>query len=68
MGFGPIVVLANDDFQRQIGQLPIKLRRQLATTIAQDADKLASAIKAAAPIRTGAMRDNVRARAVLSSP
>jgi len=47
--------LPNDDFNKQIGQLPIRLRRQLATAIKQEADRLATAIKVAAPVRTGVL-------------
>lgn len=54
--------MTNDDFNRQIVQLPIKLKRQLATAIAQEADRLAIAIKAAAPVRTGKLRDSVKVR------
>ena len=52
----------SDDFSRQIGDLSIKLKRQLATAIAQEADKLATTIKAAAPVRTGKLRDSVKVR------
>lgn len=54
--------MPNDDFNRQIGQLPFKLKRQLATAIAQEADRLAAAIKNAAPVRTGKLRDSVKVR------
>lgn len=54
--------MPNDEFNRQISQLPFKLKRQLATAIAQEADRLATAIKAAAPVRTGALRDSVKVR------
>ena len=56
--------LADDlqSFQRQIGQLPIKLKRQLATAIAVEAERLADAIKAAAPVDTGKLRDSVKVR------
>lgn len=49
-------------FQKQIGQLPIKLKRQLATTIKKEAERLTTAIKAAAPVDTGALRDSVKVR------
>jgi HK97 gp10 family phage protein len=49
-------------FNRQISQLPFKLKRQLAAAIAQKADRLANAIKAKAPVRTGALRDSVKVR------
>ncbi|SFN02475.1 phage protein, HK97 gp10 family [Bradyrhizobium sp. Rc3b] len=54
--------MPNDDFNRQISQLPFKLKRQLATAIAQEADRLAQAIKNAAPVRTGKLRDSVKVR------
>lgn len=49
-------------FQKQIGALPIKLKRHLATAIAVEADRLANAIKAAAPVDTGKLRDSVKVR------
>jgi HK97 gp10 family phage protein len=54
--------MANDDFNKQIGNLPIKMKRQLATAIKQEADRLADAIKTAAPVATGALRDSVKVR------
>jgi HK97 gp10 family phage protein len=54
--------MANDDFNKQIGNLPIKMKRQLATAIKQEADRLADAIKAAARVDTGALRDSVKVR------
>jgi HK97 gp10 family phage protein len=57
--------MAADDinsFNKQIGQLPIKLKRQLATAIAQEAERLADAIKEAAPVDTGKLRDSVTVR------
>ena len=51
-----------DQFNKQIGDLPIKLKRQLATAIKVEADRLAEAIKAAAPVKTGALRDSVKVR------
>jgi hypothetical protein len=41
-----------NSFNQQIGQLPFKLKRQLATAIAQEADRLATAIKAVARRRS----------------
>lgn len=49
-------------FQKQIGQLPFKVKRQLATAIGQEAERLAAAIKAKAPVRTGALRNSVKVR------
>ena len=56
--------MANDiaSFSKQIGDLPIKLKRQLATAVAYEADRLATAIKDAAPVRTGKLRDSVKVR------
>lgn len=51
-----------NSFSKQIGALPIRLRRQLASAIKDEADRLATAIKAAAPVRTGALRDSVKVR------
>jgi HK97 gp10 family phage protein len=51
-----------NSFNRQIGNLSIKMKRQLATAIKQEADRLADAIKAATPVDTGKLRDSVRVR------
>jgi hypothetical protein len=42
--------LAN--FNKQIGNLPFKVKRQLAGAIAEEAARLATEIKAAAPVDT----------------
>ena len=52
----------DDEFERQIGQLSFKVKRQLAEAIKKEADRLADAIKAAAPVRTGKLRDSVKVR------
>jgi HK97 gp10 family phage protein len=52
----------DDEFERQIGQLSFKLRRQIAEAIKAEADRLADAIKAAAPVKTGKLRDSVKVR------
>lgn len=52
----------DDEFERAIGQLSFKLRRQIAEAIKAEADRLADAIKAAAPVRTGKLRDSVKVR------
>lgn len=49
-------------FNKQIGQLPIKMRRKLAAAIAIEAERLADAIKAAAPVDTGKLRDSIKVR------
>lgn len=52
----------DDEFERQIGQLSFKMRRQIAEAIKAEADRLADAIKAAAPVKTGKLRDSVKVR------
>lgn len=52
----------DDEFARQIGQLSFKVKRQLAEAIKKEADRLADAIKAAAPVKTGKLRDSVKVR------
>ncbi|MGN6117751.1 MAG: HK97-gp10 family putative phage morphogenesis protein [Nitrobacter sp.] len=53
---------SDDDVQRYLKDLPFKVKRRLAQKIATEADRLANAIKAAAPVRTGALRDSVKVR------
>jgi HK97 gp10 family phage protein len=53
---------ADDDVQNWLDGLSFKAKRKLATTIRDEADKLASAIKQAAPVKTGALRDSVQVR------
>lgn len=43
-------------------QLPGKLQRELARDLQQIASNLSNDIKAAAPVKTGALRDSVRVR------
>jgi HK97 gp10 family phage protein len=50
------------NFNKQIGNLPFKVKRQLVGAIAEEADRLAMAIKAAAPVDTGHLRDSVKVR------
>lgn len=52
----------DDEVQRYLGDLSFKLKRELAGKIKEQADDLASAIKAAAPVNTGALRDSVKVR------
>jgi HK97 gp10 family phage protein len=52
----------DDDVQRYLADLPFKVKRKLAETIKGEADRLADAIKAAAPVKTGALRDSVKVR------
>ena len=53
---------ADDDVQRYFDQLPFKLKRQLATAIKAEADRVASAIRAEAPRDTGALAESVQVR------
>ena len=52
----------NQELDRYLGDLSFKVRRELATAIRTEADRLADAIKAAAPVKTGALRDSVQVR------
>lgn len=52
----------DDDVQKYLGDLPFKLKRELATVIKAEADGLAEAIRAEAPVLTGALRDSVKVR------
>lgn len=53
---------ADDAVQKYLGDLPFKLRRELATVIKGEADGLADAIKAEVPVLTGALRESVKVR------
>jgi hypothetical protein len=59
---------ADDDVQNWLDGLSFKAKRKLATTIRDEADKLASAIKQAAPVKTGALRDSVQVRRRKNDP
>lgn len=61
---GGRLALSDDlqEFDRQLDELSFKVKRELATAIRQEADRLADAVKAAAPVRTGALRDSVKVR------
>lgn len=50
------------DVQNCFDDLPYKVKRQLAAAIKEQADGLAEAIKAAAPVRSGRLRDLVKVR------
>jgi HK97 gp10 family phage protein len=52
----------DDDVQKYLGDLSFKLRRELATKIKEEADGLADAIKAEAPVLSGTLRDSVKVR------
>ena len=52
----------DDELQRALGDLPFRVKRQLVEAIREQADGLAEAIKAEAPVKTGALRDSVEVR------
>jgi HK97 gp10 family phage protein len=52
----------DDDLQKYLGDLPVKLKRELVAAIKEQADGLADAIRAEAPVKTGALRDSVKVR------
>jgi HK97 gp10 family phage protein len=52
----------NAELDQYLGDLSFKVRRELATAIKAEADRLADAIRAAAPVKTGALRDSVKVR------
>lgn len=53
---------ADDEVQSYLRGLSFKLRRELATKIKEEAGGLADAIKAEAPVDSGALRDSVKVR------
>lgn len=52
----------DDDVQSWFDGLSYKVKRKLAATIKEQADGLADAIKAAAPVVSGRLRDSVQVR------
>lgn len=50
------------EIQKLFADLPFKMKRKLAQAIKDEADKLATAIKEAAPRRTGALANSVKVR------
>lgn len=52
----------DDDVQSWFDDLSFKAKKKLALAIKEQADGLAEKIKAAAPVRTGALRDSVMVR------
>lgn len=50
------------ELQDWLRQAPFKMKRELAGKVKEQADKLASAVRAAAPVKTGALRDSVVVR------
>jgi HK97 gp10 family phage protein len=55
--------VSDQDLQRYLGQLPVKLKRELAAELKRQADDLADAIRSAAPQgETGKLRESVQVR------
>lgn len=52
----------DDEVQDWFSGLSFKVKKRLAQTIKDEADKLAFAIKAKAPVKSGALRDSVIVR------
>jgi HK97 gp10 family phage protein len=52
----------DEELQSYFKNLSFKLKRELVTVIKEQADGLAEAIKAAAPVKTGRLRDSVKVR------
>lgn len=52
----------DDELQSWFSGLSFKLKRELATKLKAQADELAGAIKAEAPVATGKLRDSVKVR------
>lgn len=52
----------DDELQSWFSGLSFKLKRELAGKLKQQADELAAAIKAEAPVETGTLRDSVKVR------
>ena len=56
--------MANDLalLQAHLAQISFKAKRDLVIAVQAEAERLAEAIKAAAPVKTGALRDSVKVR------
>jgi len=52
----------DDEVNRQVADLTFKVRRELVAAIRTEADRMADAVKAAAPVKTGTLRDSVKVR------
>jgi HK97 gp10 family phage protein len=52
----------DNDVQGWLDGLSFKVKKKLAQTIKEQADGLADAIKAAAPVKSGTLRDSVQVR------
>lgn len=56
--------MANDiaQFQRNFEEISFRAKRELVEAVQAEAERLAEAIKAAAPVKTGALRDSIKVR------
>lgn len=52
----------DDELQGWFSGLTFKVKKRLASTIKSEADRLAAAIKAKAPVKTGALQNSVTVR------
>jgi HK97 gp10 family phage protein len=52
----------DDQLQDWFSGLSFKVKKRLARTIKDEADRLATAIKSKAPVKSGALRDSVKVR------
>jgi HK97 gp10 family phage protein len=50
------------ELQAWLRQAPFKMKRELAGKVKAQAEKLASAVRAAAPVESGALRDSIAVR------
>jgi len=52
----------SDELQQWMRSADMRMKRELAGVVKAQADRLADAIRAAAPVKTGALRDSIRVR------
>lgn len=50
------------ELQQWLRQAPFKAKRELAAKVKEQADRLADAIRNAAPVKTGALRNSIQVR------
>lgn len=50
------------ELQQWLRQAPFRMKRELAAKVKEQADKLADAMRAAAPVKTGKLRDSITVR------
>lgn len=50
------------ELQNWLRSAPFRMKRELAAKVKEQADKLADAVRQAAPVKTGALRDSIAAR------